>query len=207
MTLTQPAMAFDGQNHRAHIRSHVLAAKTPLVQSAPPVLGLFYAHVQQHVSLLAREQVMMEAQRIMQEAQALAAQGAIPGPLAQQQLMALQQQMSDPRELEGYISTVEAQLLEEVMQQLVPPPPDPNADPLVQIRNQELQLDAQKLAQDAMNSAQKLELDRMKLQQKATGEAARLELQEEIADDRNAVNRERIAVQQDIALRNMQRGQ
>ena len=93
------------------------------------------------------------------------------------------------------------------MQQLVPPPPDPNADPLVQIRNQELQLDAQKLAQDAMNSAQKLELDRMKLQQKAAGEAARLELQEEIADDRNAVNRERIAVQQDIALRNMQRGQ
>jgi hypothetical protein len=32
-------------------------------------------------------------------------------------------------------------------------------------------------------------------------------MQEEIADDRNAVNRERIAVQQNIALRNMQRGQ
>lgn len=207
MIMGQPAMAFDGQNHQAHIRSHVLAAKAPLVQSAPPVLGMFYAHIQQHVSLLAREQVMMEAQRLMSEAQALAAQGAIPGPLAQQQLMAMQQQLSNPTELEGYISTVEAQLLEQVMQQLIPPPPDPNADPLVQIRNQELQLDAQKIAQDAMVSAQKLELDRAKLQQKAAGEAARLEMQEEIADDRNAVNRERIAVQQDIALRNMQRGQ
>lgn len=207
MIMAQPAMAFDGQNHQAHIRSHVLAAKAPLVQSAPPVLGMFYAHIQQHVSLLAREQVMMEAQRLMSEAQALAAQGAIPGPLAQQQLMAMQQQLSNPTELEGYISTVEAQLLEQVMQQLIPPPPDPNADPLVQIRNQELQLDAQKIAQDAMVSAQKLELDRAKLQQKAAGEAARLEMQEEIADDRNAVNRERIAVQQDIALRNMQRGQ
>jgi hypothetical protein len=207
MIMGQPAMAFDGQNHQAHIRSHVLAAKAPLVQSAPPVLGMFYAHIQQHVSLLAREQVMMEAQRLMSEAQALAAQGAIPGPLAQQQLMAMQQQLSNPTELEGYISTVEAQLLEQVMQQLIPPPPDPNADPLVQIRNQELQLDAQKIAQDAMVSAQKLELDRAKLQQKAAGEAARLEMQEEIADDRNAVNRERIAVQQNIALRNMQRGQ
>ena len=207
MIMAQPAMAFDGQNHQAHIRSHILAAKSPLAQSAPPVLGLFYAHIQQHVGLMAREQVMLEAQRIMQEAQVLAAQGAIPAPLAQQQLMALQQQMSNPAELEGYISTVEAQLLEQVMQQLVPPPPDPNADPLVQIRNQELQLDAQKLAQDAMNSAQKLELDRAKLQQKAAGEAARLEMQEEIADDRNAVNRERIAVQQQIALANMRRTQ
>ena len=207
MIMVQPAMAFDGQNHQAHIRSHILAAKSPLAQSAPPVLGLFYAHIQQHVGLLAREQVMLEAQRIMQEAQSLAAQGAIPTPLVQQQLMVLQQQMANPAELEGYISTVEVQLLEQVMQQLVPPPPDPNADPLVQIRSQELQLDAQKLAQDAMNSAQKLELDRAKLQQKAAGEAARLEMQEEIADDRNAVNRERIAVQQQVALANMRRSQ
>jgi len=207
MVMAQPAMAFDGQNHEAHIRSHVLAAKTPLVQNAPQVTALFYAHVQQHVGLLAREQVMLEADRIMQEAQALAARGALPTPLVQQQIIALQQQMSNPAELEGYVATVEAQLLEQVMQQLVPPPPDPNADPLVQIRNQELQLDAQKLAQDAMNSAQKLELDRMKMQQKAAGEAARLELQEEIADDRNAVNRERIAVQQDIAVRNLRKAQ
>ena len=121
--------------------------------------------------------------------------------------MMLQQQMSDPTELEGYISTVEAQLLEQVMSQLVPPPPDPNADPLVQIRNQELQLNAQKLAQDAMADMQKLELDREKLQQKAAGEAARLELQEEIAGDRNAVNRERIDVQQRVAMANMRRTQ
>ena len=101
----------------------------------------------------------------------------------------------------------EGQKLRETGEELKEAPPDPNADPLVQIRMQELQLDAQKLAQDAMQSAQKLQLDQAKLQQKAAGEAARLELQEEIADSRNAVNRERIAVQQEIAMANMRRGQ
>ncbi|MFZ9060506.1 MAG: hypothetical protein ACO218_04710, partial [Steroidobacteraceae bacterium] len=202
-----PAQAFPGQNHEAHIKSHVAVAKTPLVQANQPVLALFYAHIQQHVALLAKEQVMREAQRAVMQAQQMAMQGALPGPAVQQQVMMLQQQMSDPVELEGFVATVESQLLDQVMQQIVPPPPDPNADPLVQIRMQELQLDAQKLAQDAMQSAQKLQLDQAKLQQKAAGEAARLELQEEIADSRNAVNRERIAVQQDIAMANMRRGQ
>ncbi len=207
MVLVMPAQAFPDQNHEAHIRTHILAAKSPLVQTNPQVTALFYAHTQQHVALLAREQVMREAQRIMQDLQQVAMQGALPGPAAQQQLMMLQQQMSDPTELEGYISTVEAQLLEQVMSQMVPPPPDPNADPLVQIRNQELQLNAQKLAQDAMADMQRIELDREKLQQKAAGEAARLELQEEIAGDRNAVNRERIDVQQRVAMANMRRTQ
>ncbi len=200
MVLMAPSQAFPNQNHESHIRSHVSAAKTPLVQTNPQVMALFYSHIQQHVALLAREQVLREAQRVLQEVQMMTMQGALPGPVAQQQMALLQQQMSDPTELEGYISTVEAQLLEQVMAQLSPPPPDPNADPLVQIRTQELQLDAQRLAQDAMESMQKLQLDREKLQQKAAGEAARLELQEEIAGNRDTVNRERIAAQQRTAM-------
>ena len=104
-------------------------------------------------------------------------------------------QMQDPAALARAVAQAEQVLVQQVAQMLTPPPQDPAADPLVQIRMQELGLKQQEMQMDAQNDQSKLALEAAKLQQRAATDAARLETQEEIADERNAVNRERIDVQ------------
>lgn len=200
------AQAFDIQNHEAHIQSHVLLLKTPLVQSNPPAMAQIYAHLQQHVRFLAMKQAMQGAQEAIGQVQLGMQAGAIDPQQGAQQIAMAQQGLQNPQLLEEYVSLLEAQIFEQLVGQMVPPPPDPNADPLVQIRNKELELKGQKQVGDMQIDIANLELDRQKLQQKSAGEAARLELQEEIADDRNEVNRERIDVQRQSMALNAMRG-
>jgi len=200
------AQAFQEQNHEAHVQAHILMLSTPIVQANPAAMAQIFAHVQQHVRFLALAQVVQGTQEAIAQAQMAAQMGTVNPVQAQQQIMQTQALLNNPQELENYVALLEAQILGQLMPQMIPPPPDPNADPLVQIRQAELQLRAQDQMTGANIDQMKIELDRQKLAQKAVGEAARLELQEEIADERNQVNRERISVQQRIALANMQRG-
>ena len=43
-------MAFDGQDHDAHIELHVMFMKTPLVMTSPQVMGTLLGHLQEHIS-------------------------------------------------------------------------------------------------------------------------------------------------------------
>ena len=95
----------------------------------------------------------------------------------------------------------EKDLLAELLPRMLPAPNDPMADPLVQIRMQELGLKQQDLQRKALDDVAQLELENQRLQQRAVTDAARIESQEEIADDRNTVNRERIDVQREAMQR------
>ena len=117
--------------------------------------------------------------------------------LAQQRMIELQQQMQVPGEMEKLVAMQELQLMQQYLPELSPPPVDPMADPLVQIRMQELGIKQESEQRKAMTDQADMMIETEKLQQKAVTDAARLELQEEIADDRNEVNRERIDVQRD----------
>ena len=199
-----PLMAFPEQHHASHIQAHILLLTTPLVQASAPVQGSLYAHIMQHISFLARQQALEGAQNLINQARMSAQQGRANPAEVEQQIMMTQQALNNPQELEAYVALLEAQILQQILPQMVPQPPDPNADPLVQIRNAELQLKQQELLADSQNDQNKLMLEMQKLQQKAAGEAARLELQEDIAEERNRVNRERIAATMMMA---QQRGQ
>jgi hypothetical protein len=107
----------------------------------------------------------------------------------------MQQQMQVPGEMDKLIAMQELQLMEKYLPDMMPPPADPMADPLVQIRMQELGIKQETEQRKAMTDQADLMLETEKLQQKAVTDSARLELQEEIAGDRNEVNRERIDVQ------------
>jgi len=196
----QNLLAFVEQNHDAHIKAHIMLLKTPLVQASPQVMGLLYTHIQQHVNFLARQQVMEGAQNAISQARAAVQNGMADPSLIEQQIAMTEQALANPKDLEDYVALIQSQILEKLLPEMVPAPPNPAADPLVQIRQAELQLDQQDLLQKAQNDQNKLAIEMAKLQQKAAGEAARLELQEEIADERNAVNLERINVQRQAVL-------
>lgn len=192
---------FPEQDHDAHIRMHMAFMKAPLVMTSPQVMGTFYAHIMEHVSQKARQMVMAEIEQIINQAQLAAQGGAIDPIAAQQQIMKVQQDMQDPAQMEQLISMQMEKLMAEVLPGLLPTGEDPMADPLVQIRMQELALKEKDLQRKTEEDQGDMLLELQKMQQRAATDAARIESQEEIAQNRNAVNRERIDVQRQAAQR------
>ena len=191
---------FPDQDHDIHIRIHLMFMKTPLVMTSPQVMGTFYAHIMEHVSQKARQMVMQEIQGLIDQVQLLAQTGGVDPMAAQQRIMEVQTQMQNPAELEKLVSMQQMEIMQEVIQELLPTGPDPMSDPLVQIRMQELALKGQDLERKSAGDQGQLAIEAAKMQQRAATDAARIESQEDIADGRNEVNRERIEVQRQNAL-------
>jgi hypothetical protein len=191
---------FPEQDHKSHIDIHIMFLQAPLVQASPAVMGTFYAHLQEHVSMLARKTAMDEIKQAVMAAKMAVQQGQVnPQSLAQYQQQ-LQQDLQNPVEVENMIVLYEAKLMQELMMRIAPPPP-PQTDPLVEIRMQELALKDKEITQKGVATGAELALKTSAQQQQAVTAAARIESQESIAEERNRVNRERIAVQRAASQR------
>ena len=178
---------FPEQDHDVHIRMHLMFMKTPLVMTSPQVMGIFYAHIMEHVSQKARKMVMQELQSLMAMA---IEQPNVDPRVMQSELQKLQMQMQDPAQMERLVTMQQEEILKNLMPELMPPPNDPMSDPLVQIRMKELAVKEQELGRKVQEDQNDLGVEMAKMQQRAVTDAARIESQEEIAQNRNDVNRE-----------------
>jgi len=175
----QPLQAFPPQDHMAHIRVHAAMLQQPATASNPQAFMMLQAHVQEHVAMHARDLVQEMFNGVLQQAQM---QGEVVPQI-------------DPAALEAAV----AQQIADTTEQLAPllsPPQQP--DPLVAIRQQELQNDTQEIQRKAMNDAMDFQIDQAKLMQAYDLAQQRQRLQEQIAEDRNLVNVYRIDTQADL---------
>ena len=165
-----PLNAFEGQDHQAHIMSHMLFGITPMASSMPPVAMTLQKHVMEHVKVFAQEQALA----------AVAQQGA----------------QAEPDQQEAEIARLTAQFQAQGMQQLRETSMQLSGagqpDPLIQLKEQELQLRAQKDQADANIDSQKLGLDAQSLQMRNRQFGQRLDSQERATKDRidSAMDRE-----------------
>ena len=171
-----PLQVFPEQDHEAHVRAHVAFLATPASQVNPQGFALLQAHVQEHVGLMARDQVTKFFQISIQEAQAR-------GEMVPQ---------VDPAALEAAVAQQIGEILNEVMPSLQP---QQQVDPLVQIRQQELENDTAEIQRKVANDQMNFQVDQAKLKQAFDLAQQRSQLQEQIADDRNDVNIYRINTQ------------
>jgi uncharacterized membrane-anchored protein len=160
--------AYEGQNHDAHIQAHLLFGISPLVQAIPAIALEINKHIMQHISLKAIETV--EAQVSQAEAQ-----------------MGEQAQNIDELKT-GQIATVEAQLLAQLQQQQAQLSGAGKPDPVIQLKQQELQQRAMRDAKDAEYDFSKLNLEQQKLAQKEKTDQARIQSAEDIAKLRAEIN-------------------
>jgi hypothetical protein len=175
--------AFAGQQHDAHIAAHLMMGLSPLIGANPLAAATLQKHVLQHVRLKAEEDVEVEL---------------------------FKQYGSDPKGMvseiqrEGMVALLVAQYMQQVrdLQNQLVGGAGGDADPVVQLKEKEIELRAQGLQQDAQVDQAKLQLDAQKLQQDEAAAQARIQSQENIAQLRAQVGRERIQVLED----NMQRG-
>ena len=194
-------MAFDGQDHDAHIELHVMFMKTPLVMTSPQVMGTLLGHIQEHISKKAREMVMTQIQGLIAQVQMMVQSGNINPQDAQKQIMEVQQQMQNPEEIEKMVALQELQLMNDLMPKITPQGQDPMSDPLVQVRMQELGIKQQDLQRKSIDDAAQIQLEMNKMQQRAATDAARIESIEDIAAQRDDTNQDRIDVQRQKMLR------
>jgi hypothetical protein len=168
-----PLQAFPQQDHEAHVRAHVVMLSSQTSQANPQGYIMLQAHVQEHVGMMARDQVTTFFQKSMEAAQA----AGQPVP------------QIDPAAVEAAIAQQVGEILNEIMPALQPSTPE---DPLVEIRKKELENDTAELQRKTMNDQMDFQIDQAKLQQAYELAQQRQKLQESIADDRNDVNIYRI---------------
>ncbi len=178
--------AFPGQDHDAHMTSHIIFMKTPILSSTPPIFALLQAHLCEHIALKARQEVEMQVQA--QAQQGMAVQNAIQMGQISPEMAPPMPEMGDP---ESMIAVLIAQYSEEVMSALMPSP-EPPEDPLVELRSKELDIKASDVQRKSDEFNQRLLFDVAKEESKEEMSAEKIDSQEDIAMLRAEVNRERI---------------
>ncbi len=195
----QPAQAFEGQNHQAHIDAHRSLFLTDVVKQNPQLQGMIIGHMMQHLqfmaSQMAQTQAPPEISQQMQEMQAASQSGQVPPEQLQQMQSQIQMQM------EQYSAPILAQLTQELLESIGQ---GDETDPLVQIRQQEL--DLKEKAIDAENEQfEEKQKQRAKEKLLETEIAKqRLGIQKEVADDKLDVALRRLEQQAELKLLDMQ---
>ena len=175
--LGQQLQAFRGQNHLAHIDAHQALMTSVLVKNNPQTLILLESHIMQHVALQAREEVEEELRpEIEQQTQQLG--GQLP-----QELQLQFQEVIEARTAEKIVEMTEKMIQEE--QEYLD---EQGQDPLIDLKQQEINLKAMEAEQKAGVDTAKLELDAAKLQQQAKLTQDKIDSQEDIAQLRANVN-------------------
>ena len=179
-----PAQAFAGQDHDAHINSHISLYGTITAQSNPMVLSLIQAHIYQHISFRASEIVdeqnaqKPEFQSMVQQIQQL------PPEVAMQYQQQLQESVAKD------IAAIVAELTEQINAMFMPPPPQP--DPLVELRGKELDIKADDVQRKREEFSQRQQFDSMKAMQSNELAEQRLVIQKDIALMKDDIAKERI---------------
>ena len=172
--------AFEGQDHQAHITAHLIFGSSPMVANLPAVAIQLQKHVMEHVKFAARERAAVaylqkvterEGQPMtpeeMLEVEALTAQFVAEG---MRQVQQLSQQLSGAGQ-EG-------------------------PDPLIALKEQELQLRAQRDQADAQIDQSKIQLDAETLAMRDRQFNQRLDSQEAQTAARIAAAKERELLKQ-----------
>jgi hypothetical protein len=162
--------AYEGQNHDAHIQAHLVLGLSPIVQIMPQIGIEINKHILQHVTLKAKEGVAAQIEQAEKQ-MGQTAEGSNLENMTQSQ-----------------IATLEAQFLQEVQQMQSQMSGEGQPDPIIQLKQQELQQRAMKDQAELQYDQQRLGFEQKKLAQKDEIDRARIDSQEDIAQLRANVN-------------------
>ena len=165
-----PLKAFAGQQHDAHILSHLIMGMSPIVQANPIAAQMLQQHIYDHIKLKAEEEV---------EAELFKDYGVDPD------------KMVSSLQKEGMIAIKVAEFLQEVKETQAKLSGQ-GPDPVVALKEKELELRAQDDQMDNQIAVEKLKIDQAKVQQTAQNSKDRIQSQEAIAGVKAQLARERL---------------
>jgi len=174
--------AFPQQDHEAHIQAHMAFMTSRMVQVNPQIYGLLQGHLMEHVSLQVKQEIlqafnqdprMAELQSTDEEAFTIEFDNAVAQRIAQrvQELVAMEQQFTAQQ----------------------------NQDPLLALKQRELDLRAMDINRKAQEEAQKMEFETNKFSAQQTLAEDKLNLNEELGRKRVELQEEKIEQEKDRA--------
>jgi hypothetical protein len=166
--------AFEFQDHDAHIAAHMAFMATRMVQINPQVYALLQSHVSDHISFKAR--------------------GEVAATMAQDPQMA-QLQQADPEQFAIMYDAEVAKRTAQITQELAQTEMQANAakqDPLVRIKQQEIDLRAMDLQRKTEETRFKADQENQRAAQRLEFDYDRLATQDQQSDERLEVAREKI---------------
>jgi hypothetical protein len=172
----QPFQAFPGQDHRAHITSHLNFMATNMARNAPVIMASLEKNIFEHISLMAQEQVEIEFRQEMGQLQQMQQNPqAMQNPQMQIQVRMLTEK------IESRKAVLIAEMMEEFMNEEKKITSQFDNDPIAKLKSRELDLQAQENDRKRQESNERVNLDKMKAMMNQSTDSQKLRQNEELA--------------------------
>ena len=171
--------AFPQQDHDAHIATHMAFMMSRMVQINPQVYALLQGHLMEHVSLKIKQQVLADFQR-------------------DPAMLQLQQSDEDAFaiEFDSEVAKRQAKMTQELAQMETQFDAQKGQDPLIGLKQRELDLKAMDIQRKAVEEAKKMNFERNKFSAQQTLQEDKLNLNEELGKKR--INLAEAKLKQDL---------
>ena len=173
----KPFQAFPGQDHRAHITSHLNFMATNMARNNPQIMALLEKNCFEHISLMAQEQVEVEFRQEMQQIKAMQQNPqAMQNPQMQMQLKMISEK------IEARKAQLIADMMEEFTKEEKKITSQFDNDPIAKLRARELDLQAQENQRKKDEGEERINLDKMRAMMNQQNQDEKLEQNEELAN-------------------------
>jgi len=166
----KPFQAFPGQDHRAHITSHLNFMATNIARNNPMVTAAMEKNIFEHISLMAQEQIELEFRDELPQLQMM-----MQNPQMQMQAQEMKQR------IEARKAVLIAEMMEEFLKEEREVTSGFGNDPIAQLRARELDLRAMDNQRKRAEGQEKINLDRMKAMMNQSDKQDKLDQNEKLA--------------------------
>ena len=176
----KPFQAFKGQDHRAHITSHLNFMATNMVKNNPMIMGALQKNIFEHISLMAQEQLEVEFREEIQQLMQLQQMAQVNPQMAQSPEIQ-QQIMQLSMGIEARKAKLIADMTQEFKEEENKIMGDFGNDPIAKLKARELDLRAMDNEQKRMQADARLNLDKSKAMMNQDIQEEKLDQNEELA--------------------------
>jgi len=177
----KPFQAFKGQDHQAHITTHLNFMASNVARNSPVVMATLEKNIFEHISLMAQEQLEVEFRDEIQQLMQMQ-QMAQQNPQMQQDPQFQQQIMSMSMTLESRKAKLIAESTEEFRDEEAKITGEYGGDPIAKLKARELDLKAMNDEAERKESEDRINMDRSKQMMGQQQFDEKLEQNEELAE-------------------------
>ena len=196
----KPFQAFPGQDHKAHIDSHLSFMQSNMVQNSPAVMGALQKNILERISLMAQEQIQLEFREELQQAQQM--QQMLQQQPQNQQL--IQQANLLSQKINARKAVLIAEMTKDYMDEEQKILTEFGGDPLLKLKSRELDIKARADEAKRAYDEGRISLDTMKTMMGDTHHDEKLDQNEDLAMLRANTSIEKQIMSNDAALERQQ---
>ena len=174
----KPFQAFPGQDHKAHIDSHLNFMQSNMVQNSPAIMGALQKNILERISLMAQEQIQLEFQEELAQAQQM--QQMLQQQPQNQQLIQQVTQLTNT--INARKAVLIAEMVKDYMAEEEKIVNELGSDPLIKLKSRELDLKAKADEAKKDYDQGRISLDTMKAIQNQAQFEDKQEQNEELAE-------------------------